>query len=406
MQKKLPKLALSIAMFTGVFLLWSKAQAATIYEQTDFTTTITDSSMTEISDGTTWESEITTTGSIYFTMYMTYDWAGFDCTAAAPQLTIYRTSDDLSMARYVIPTAGCGVGTDPILQEGQMNIDNNLTAGTSYYLALNRSANPAINYRISGNTLGDWGIYLSSDGVLPPEFNTRWLAPYTPENGVTTASTSVSFSADYYFDCTSSFGLLDRVAFEIVDATTGESGPTRFGSTQIATCGTATLNANRTLTTGHFYLWRPVIFSSSGTTTPIEGQYYSINGVVTPSASSTPFLGATVGTSTLPNTTNLLSFLNVPTLLQTKIPFAYIFQIADGIKVGMSSSTAATIPSGTFTWKGVTGATTTIDMFSTTTIGYYLSPTLIGLWREFELAILYITFGYALYRRAKHKDLI
>jgi len=230
------------------------------------------------------------------------------------------------------------------------------------------------------------------------------IAPYTPANGSLAASTSVSFSYDYFFNSAESFGLLDSVAIDIVDTSAGPN-PVRLGTQTISATGFSTFNHTATLIQGHFYLWWPVIFSSTGASAPVKGNIYSLD-VVTPSGSSTPFLGATVGTSTLPDTMNLLSFLNVPNLLQTKIPFAYIFQIADGIKVGMSSSTAATIPTGTFTYRGVTGATTTIDMFSTTTIGYYLNPTLIGLWRNFELAILYVTFGYALYRRAKHKDLI
>jgi len=147
------------------------------------------------------------------------------------------------------------------------------------------------------------------------------------------------------------------------------------------------------------------MYSITDEGTPIYGDYYSLD-VVTRAGSSTPFLSATVGTSTLPDALNLLSFLNVPNLLQTKIPFAYIFQIYDGITTGISSSTAATIPSGNFIWTGINGATTTIDFFSTTTIGYYFSPTLINKWRALELTILYIIFGYALYLRAKHKDLI
>ena len=118
-----------------------------------------------------------------------------------------------------------------------------------------------------------------------------------------------------------------------------------------------------------------------------------------------PFTNATYGTSTIPNATDLLSFLNVPTLLQTKIPFAYFFQIASGIKDGITSSSTTAIPTGNFIWKGING-TSTIDMFSTTTIGYYLSPTIINAWRTLLLVVLIIEFGYNVYNRAKHHSLI
>jgi len=230
------------------------------------------------------------------------------------------------------------------------------------------------------------------------------VRPYTPSNGALAASTSVSFSFDYFFNSAESFGFLDTVAIELID-TNVSSAPTKYGIQSISATGFSTYNHTMDLIAGHFYLWRPTIYSSATSTAPVIGDLYSLD-VVTRAGSSTPFLSATVGTSTLPDALNLLSFLNVPNLLQTKIPFAYIFQIYDGITIGISSSTAATLPSGTFTWKGPTGATTTTDFFSTTTIGYYFSPSLISAWRAFELAILYITFGYALYLRAKHKDLI
>ena len=118
------------------------------------------------------------------------------------------------------------------------------------------------------------------------------------------------------------------------------------------------------------------------------------------------FYNATAGTTTLLSTTNLLSFLNVPQLLQTRIPFNYIFQIASGIKDGIQSSTTNTIPTGNFTWKNTVGGTSTIDMFSPTTIEIYLNPTIITLWRSFLLVILTIDFGYAIYYIIKKHNII
>jgi len=125
------------------------------------------------------------------------------------------------------------------------------------------------------------------------------------------------------------------------------------------------------------------------------------------SASSTIFTGdftnqfynATVGTSSLLSETNFLSFLNVPSLLQTRVPFAYIFQIANGIYAGINSSSTGEIPSGNFVWHNTQNGTTTFDFFSRNTIQTYLSPSLISLWRAFLLVVLTIEFGYALYKR-------
>jgi len=150
-------------------------------------------------------------------------------------------------------------------------------------------------------------------------------------------------------------------------------------------------------------------------TDPVNGDWYywlmntvtGLQAFTSEASTSVPF-DANFGnaTSSLTANFNFLQFLNVPTLLQTKVPFAYIFQIAEGIREGASSTNSTAIPSGRFLWAGIGGATSSIDMFSTTTIGYYLSPTLINLWRGFLLVVLYVEFGYALYIRAKSKNLL
>jgi len=119
------------------------------------------------------------------------------------------------------------------------------------------------------------------------------------------------------------------------------------------------------------------------------------------------FTDATVGTSTLLDTTNFLSFLNVPQLLKTKVPFSYIFQIGDAIDAGLSSSTALEIPSGTFEVElplGTHGTTTLeVDMFSTTTITYFLNDTAISSLRGLMAAITYIGMGMFIFFDARSK---
>jgi len=115
------------------------------------------------------------------------------------------------------------------------------------------------------------------------------------------------------------------------------------------------------------------------------------------------------GTSTALTPTNLLSFLNVPRLLETKVPFAYFFQIAAGIQEGVSetaSSSGYALPVGNFTFVNTRGATTTMDFFSTSTIGVYLTPGIISIWRNFLLICLTIEFGYALYHLAHQRNVI
>jgi len=405
MRKILLQIGLAIPILLGVFLLSNnKAQAEILYQQPV---------------GGDTRSVVGSPGN---TTSLTVSTAFTPSTNVTSNTDIQIFVQEIVIAGNFSPCGGVDISDDPSatsssaqiqwdLEDGTYNgllgIPDTFTtlfAETPYYVKI-RYGNCTGTNTIDTNFNGNFQGYVITGSTTPPsQFFSFWIPPYTPATGSLAASTSVAFEANYSFDCTASYGLLDTVAFEITDTGTN-NGPTRFGETPISSCGESTLQATTTLIQGHFYLWRPVLFSSEETSSPIFGDLYSLD-VVSRAGSSTPFLSGTVGTSTLPDSTNLLSFLNVPQLLATKIPFAYIFQIADGIKTGISSSTAATIPSGTFTWKGPTGATTTTDFFSTTTIGYYFSPSLISAWRAFELAILYITFGYALYMRAKHKDII
>jgi len=128
----------------------------------------------------------------------------------------------------------------------------------------------------------------------------------------------------------------------------------------------------------------------AGTTTLEQGTQYS---------------SSTIGTSTLVNTTNLLSFLNVPKLLSTKVPFGYFFQAKDAIINGLNGSSTTPIPSGTFKVK-IGNSTTTVDMFSTSTVGYFLSPTLTLVLRNLMLTVIIVEFLYLLYLRGKATHII
>jgi len=235
---------------------------------------------------------------------------------------------------------------------------------------------------------------------------TRFIDPYYPPNGTYASTSPITFSANYYYNCNTDYGLKDSVNFEFKDLTdTTQSFNTPAQPINI--CGQANIYSVVYASSTHQYLWRPVMYSSTASTSPIYGNWYSYLATSSPNYTPfSPFTGATIGTSTLPSTTDFLSFLNVPALLQSKVPFAYIFQIANGISEGINSSTTGTIPSGNFVWRNTQNGTTTFDFFSQNTIQTYLSPTIISLWRAFLLVILTIEFGYAIYKRTINHKII
>jgi len=115
--------------------------------------------------------------------------------------------------------------------------------------------------------------------------------------------------------------------------------------------------------------------------------------------------GNTVGTSTLPDATNFLSFLNVPQLLATKVPFGYFFQARNAITRGVTSTSSEPFPGLTITYMTANGGTTSQDMFSRATIDTYYPEATRNLLRQVMVAILYTTFAYALYRIGKSQHI-
>jgi len=103
-------------------------------------------------------------------------------------------------------------------------------------------------------------------------------------------------------------------------------------------------------------------------------------------------------------------FLNVPYLLSTRVPFAYFYQIATILSTLASSSSAYTVPSAILTINipiryGISTTTVNVDMFSTTTIRYYLSQSWIDLLRGIMVAVVYASTGLFLFRRVKNLQL-
>ena len=156
----------------------------------------------------------------------------------------------------------------------------------------------------------------------------------------------------------------------------------------------------------------PALLTSTTTITVATSSTIIEGGI-----NNNPFTGANYGNNSLPTSTDMLSFVNVPNLLATKVPFAYIFQVSTVIYNAVNGSTsAAAIPSGSFKVKfpvkfGITGVATatttiTIDMFSTSTIGYFLTPSYVGLLRGLMVAVTYFLTAWYLFHEARNRKLL
>jgi len=269
-----------------------------------------------------------------------------------------------------------------------------ITAGHTYifqFSAVN-TVNP-YRYRYNSSTGLFYAILLSDDSL---DTSTHFIQPYSPASGTASNASTVTFSADYYFNCVDSFDLYDRVSFDInaYNNSTGNSYAVAAPSFAINQCGGDTVEFQYLVDQGTDYLWRPIMFSSTSTSSPLYGSTYIYFASSTP-----PFtpIGSTNASSTLPGEFSLLQYINIPALLQTRVPFAYMFLARNAFSTITGSTTPAIFPTGSFQ-VNIAGSTTTINMFSTSTVSYFLTPAVVNPLRGLMVAVIYFSGLLFFYR--------
>lgn len=238
-----------------------------------------------------------------------------------------------------------------------------------------------------------------------------------PANGDVSASTTVGLLFSYNLASSSPMDTYNVIVVDMEDnGVTGTvTGP--IYSTQ------GIVQNYMQLPRGHAMSWSVLMTSSS-----TENRYYSISNIFSVEVSP---LSATSSenwdvfkpaTTTLSNNTDVsalhwLSFLNVPTLLKTKAPFAYIPMIYSVITYAIQNATSTPLTSGTFNVglpthfdpkTGHATATTTlaVAMFSKTTIQTYLSDSWTNFFRAIMVGVTYAGTAWFLFHDIKRKKII
>lgn len=242
-----------------------------------------------------------------------------------------------------------------------------------------------------GSDTPNFDIYFKLYGVTE---TLNRIISYEPINNFTTASTTVTFTATVYI---SSTGATSTVNWDMWNY---DQADHRTLSFEVYPVGTTTVSTTTVMTTG---FWASTIDLRQN-----NGSLYdSIPTGFTVISSASGRTGFEVSTSTTVDQNNFLSFLNVPNLIRTKVPFAYMIQMAQIINNSIASTSTSTIPSGTFSWSLpiTANASTTyqIDMFSTSTIGYFLTPSQISIIRGIMAAVVWISLGMYLFHDARDK---
>lgn len=267
---------------------------------------------------------------------------------------------------------------------------------------------------------------VNQDAVIVPGAGaTRFIDPYIPTNGSFASTSPTVFSYQYNFNDTTSFGIYDTVGVNITDLTNSLNNPTLATST-INASGISTYTTSVALTSGHSYLWRPIMFSSTGTSSPLYGNWYSFQSTSSPAY--TPYTPYTPPGTTLSTTTNpipivpcgisdisgcfqnAISYLFYPTVdftaafisipVQGKFPFVYIYQIQQVRNTILSASSTAATSVTVPLWKlpGQT-ATSSLVMISSSLIA---AVPYAGTVKTIITAILWILMAEYIYYRVTH----
>jgi len=277
------------------------------------------------------------------------------------------------------------IGTNPLA----LTHDNgSALSDGDYWVEIYSDANPSYytNFSISGGSVVPDFVATSTPGILG----------IAPSSGSLGLSSPVTFTITVYNDSA------DYVRLTLENLSTGLTLiPLDI---PLLASGYTTVSTTTSLVNGFYF----GSVSALGTTT-IRSMIYSFTVGASDSLTPLPNLppvGSSIGTSSLASSTNLLGFLNVPELLKTKVPFAYLFEIAPVLRSFSASSSPSSISDSTFdiTLPVHNGTTSLpITLFSTSTVGQFLpSGVLVGL-RALMVAVTYIGTGMFLFHDARAK---
>lgn len=216
----------------------------------------------------------------------------------------------------------------------------------------------------------------------------RVITVLSPTAFQITPSTNVNFKYTYYVNTIANPDIY-AVSVKLSDVTNGTS-QTLSGDIATTT-GTFTYNKNVVLTSGHRYIWQPY-FADSGGFTVIDGIQNSFSVVLDPFAGSGITLLSPISTTTASTSLqfSFFQFINLASLVQNKYPLSYIPQVLQLFYENATLAGASTFPSLTYQFDNYNHtATTTLQVFSTTTI--------VGSMPSGVLSTMRTIIGYVLY---------
>jgi len=270
--------------------------------------------------------------------------------------------------------------------------DRTLTFDATKYYQINGIPSSSTTYGTSTKTTSlSYAIY--DDGSSPSASGINSISSPISQSVV-----GVFASLTYSY---TNLGLYTVASAVIIDLTSNAS--IAVTAETISANGTFTYSEPMGLYLNHLYSVQPYIADGNGVRIYGPTVFFSTGTNQLPSISSVDNSNAT---STLASST--VAFWNIAGLFVTRVPFGYLWDIADIYSNASSSATEfaglsigfGAVDPATSTALGAI-LPTTVSVFSTSTVTSYLSPTILGLFNALASAALYVTLMVGIFYRVK-----
>jgi len=245
----------------------------------------------------------------------------------------------------------------------------------------------------TGSATGLQYMVVQSDNVAS---TSRITNIYEPLSASISTSTTVIFDFEYFNNDVVS-DVYEYSGTELTDTTVGTNVLTI--EKPILTSGLGEYRKSVLLQSGHQYIWRPYLRTASST--KLYGDFNIFSVVTNPNPFSDGLLDISTTTASTTVQVFLMKYLSLKSLIENKYPVSYLPQMIALLQDNATLEGAVDFPSLTLEFDNYDhSATTSLEVFSTTTIAGSFPPTVLStartmisysVWISF---ILFVTFDF------------
>jgi len=241
------------------------------------------------------------------------------------------------------------------------------------------------------------GTFLFGDNLASSAFPSS-IVSFSPSDGFVTASTTVTLSADVFFNSVQDFGILTDIEFNLANIETQfQYLPFVF---PINSSGTSTYATTTVLDKGQHFM---VVSFLDATGDRFGSRAFEFTVFSSQFDFALPPFSTLDPSAVATSSSFFFSFLNVPALLRTKVPTAYVYDIVTLVK-GLDSSSTSSLGSVSFDFAVIGSGTPlslggTVTLFSTSTVSQLFPSGLLSVLRFLMVSVIYVSGAMYVFRK-------